>query len=207
MDKSTRKEFADIRSRLKDVLKKSRYEHTLGVEFTSAALAMRYGVDLYKARMAGLLHDCAKNFTDEKLLELCKKYKLGISETEKRIPYLLHGKLGAYLAKKEYKIKDTEILNAIEFHTTGRENMSMLEKIIFTADYIEPGRDKAPNLAKIRKMAFEDIDKAVLMIFDDTISYILSNNQELDSVTLNAYNYLKNELELKKKEERSIYDI
>ena len=85
--------------------------------------------------------------------------------------------------------------------------MSMLEKIIFTADYIEPGRDKAPNLAKIRKMAFEDIDKAVLMIFDDTISYILSNNQELDSVTLNAYNYLKNELELKKKEERSIYDI
>ena len=207
MDKSTRKEFADIRSRLKDVLKKSRYEHTLGVEFTSAALAMRYGVDLYKARMAGLLHDCAKNFTDEKLLELCKKYKLGISEAEKRIPYLLHGKLGAYLAKKEYKIKDTEILNAIEFHTTGRENMSMLEKIIFTADYIEPGRDKAPNLAKIRKMAFEDIDKDVLMIFDDTISYILSNNQELDSVTLNAYNYLKNELELKKKEERSIYDI
>lgn len=195
MDKSTRKEFTDIRSKLKDTLKKSRYEHTLGVEFTAASLAMKYGVDLYKARMAGLLHDCAKNFSDEKLLDLCKKYKLDISQAEKQVPYLLHGKLGAYLAHKEYGIKDKEILSAIQFHTTGKEDMSILEKIVFVADYIEPGRDKAPNLAEIRKMAFDNIDNAMLMIFDDTISYILSNDLMLDNITLDAYNYLKNEIE------------
>ncbi len=203
MDKTTRNELIGIRSKLKDTLKKSRFEHTLGVEFTAAALAMKYGVDIYRARIAGLLHDCAKNVSDEKQLELCKKHKIEISDVEKRNPYLLHGKLGAYIAKKDYKIKDKEILSAIEFHTTGKEDMTLLEKIIFTADYIEPGRDKAPRLEEIRKIAFDDIDEAMLMIFDDTMSYILtSDGGELDETTLNAYNYLRNEVEKTKREGR-----
>lgn len=195
MDKNTRNQLTDIRNSLKEELKKSRYEHTLGVEFTSAALAMRYGEDIFKARLAGLLHDCAKGYSDDKLIELCKKHKLAINDTEKKIPYLLHAKYGAYIAKKDYKIKDKDILTAIEFHSTGRENMSMLEKIVFTADYIEPGRDKAPRLEEIRKIAFEDIDKAMLMIFDDTISYILSSDGEIDEITLKAYNYLREDIE------------
>lgn len=202
MDKSVRNELNEIRGRLKDELKKSRFEHTLGVEFTSASLAMRYGADIYKARIAGLLHDCAKNVSDDKQLDLCKKYKLPISETEKKLPYLLHAKLGAYMAKKEYEIKDEEILNAIEYHTTGRINMTLLEKIVFVADYIEPSRDKAPRLDEIRVEAFQDIDNATLMIFDDTISYILSTDGVIDSTTLDAYNYLRNELEERKKERR-----
>lgn len=202
MDKAVRNEFIEIRSRLKDELKKSRFEHTLGVEFTSAALAMRYGADLYKARIAGLLHDCAKSVSDDKQLDLCKKYKLPISDIEKKLPYLLHAKLGAYLAKKEYGIKDKEILSAIEYHTTGRPDMTLLEKIVFVADYIEPGRDKAPRLDEIRVEAFQNIDNAMLMIFDDTISYILSSDGNVDSTTLDAYNYLRNELEEKEKERR-----
>ena len=109
MDKAIRNELMEIRSRLKDELKKSRFEHSLGVEFTSASLAMRYGADIYKARIAGLLHDCAKNVSDDKQLDLCKKYKLPISDTEKKLSYLLHAKLGAYIAKKEYGVKDKEI--------------------------------------------------------------------------------------------------
>lgn len=202
MDKAVRNEFIEIRSRLKNELKKSRFEHTLGVEFTSAALAMRYGADLYKARIAGLLHDCAKSVSDDKQLDLCKKYKLPISDIEKKLPYLLHAKLGAYLAKKEYGIKDKEILSAIEYHTTGRPDMTLLEKIVFVADYIEPGRDKAPRLDEIRVEAFQNIDNAMLMIFDDTISYILSSDGNVDSTTLDAYNYLRNELEEKEKERR-----
>lgn len=195
MKKNIRNEFIEIRSKLKDELKKSRYEHTLGVEFTSAALAMKYGVDLYKARMAGLLHDCAKNVPDEKLLDIAKKYKIEVSDVEKRNPYLLHGKVGAYYAKKIYGIKDKEILGAIEFHTTGKPDMSLLEKIVFVADYIEPGRDKAPRLEEIRVMAFDNIDKAILMILDDTISYILSSDGEIDSTTLDAFNYLREEMD------------
>lgn len=202
MDKAIRNEFMEIRSRLKDELKKSRFEHTLGVEFTSASLAMRYGADIYKARIAGLLHDCAKNVSDDKQLDLCKKYKLPISDTEKKLSYLLHAKLGAYIAKKEYGIKDKEILSAIEYHTTGKPDMTLLEKIVFVADYIEPGRDKAPRLDEIRVEAFLDIDKAMLMIFDDTISYILSSDGIIDNTTLDAYNYLRNELEEKQKERR-----
>lgn len=202
MDKAVRNEFMEIRSRLKDELKKSRFEHTLGVEFTSAALAMRYGADLYKARIAGLLHDCAKNVSDDKQLDLCKKYKLPISDMEKKLPYLLHAKLGAYLAKKEYGVKDKEILSAIEWHTTGKPDMTLLEKIVFVADYIEPGRDKAPRLDEIRVEAFQDLDNAMLMIFDDTISYILASDGTVDSTTLDAYEYLRNELEEKQKERR-----
>ena len=163
---------------------------------------MRYGADIYKARIAGLLHDCAKNVSDDKQLDLCKKYKLPISDTEKKLSYLLHAKLGAYIAKKEYGVKDKEILSAIEYHTTGKPDMKMLEKIVFVADYIEPGRDKAPRLDEIRVEAFQDIDYAMLMIFDDTISYILSSDGIIDNTTLDAYNYLRNELEEKQKERR-----
>ena len=186
-------EIKIIRKDLKEKLKKSRYEHTLGVEYTSAALAMRYGVDIEKARLAGLLHDCAKNISDEKQLELCKKYKIEISSSEQAHSYLLHGKLGAYMAEHKYEVTDDDVLNAIRFHTTGRKNMSILEKIIFTADYIEPSRNKASRLGEIRQMAFIDIDKAMIMIFEDTIGYVISQSGEegLDQTTREAYEYLR----------------
>ena len=132
-----------------------RFEHTLGVEYTAAALAMRYGEDIRNARTAGLLHDCAKCLSDKKRLSICRKNKIPMTELEKKNPFLLHGKVGAYLAKQKYGIKNQDVLNAIRNHTTGRQGMSLLEKIVFIADYIEPCRKHAPNLAETRNQISE----------------------------------------------------
>ena len=117
------------------------------------------------------MHDCAKgkHLYASEMLKLCRQYQLEISETEEKDPYLLHGKLGAYFCEHKYKIKNPEILSAIIWHTTGRPDMTLMEKIVFVADYIEPGRDKAPNLDDLRRLAFEDIDEAVYEITKNTL--------------------------------------
>ena len=166
-----------------------RFVHTLGVEFTAAALAMRYGEDVERAQVAGLLHDCAKCMGNDKLLSACEKHHIPVSDIEKRNPYLLHAKVGSYLAKKEYKVEDPGILSAILYHTTGHPDMTLLEKIIFTADYIEPGRKQAPNLTEIRRMAFEDLDEAVKKILEDTLDYLRSGDGEMDPMTEETYLY------------------
>ena len=170
-----------------------RFEHTIGVEYTAAALAMRYGCDIKNAQAAGLLHDCAKCLTDEKRLALCKKGNIPVTELEKRRPFLLHAKTGAYLAETKYGITNPDILNAIRNHTTGRPSMSLLEKIVFIADYIEPGRTQAPNLSKIRELAFVDIDQALFIILEDTLSYLKAAGSELDPMTEETWLYYKNQ--------------
>ena len=172
-----------IRKKLKKKLDEQRYEHTLGVAFTAMSLAMKYDVDLHKAELAGLLHDCAKCMPDERKLHKCEKYNIPISETERKNPSLLHSKLGAYLAEHKYGVKDPEILNAILYHTTGHADMTMLEKIIFVADYIEPRRNKAPNLCKIMK---------------DTLSYLEKKNAVIDDETMHAYEFYASETKKKK---------
>ena len=166
-----------------------RFVHTMGVEYTAAALAMRYGKDVEQAQIAGLLHDCAKCMENDKLLSACDKHHIEVTDVERRNPYLLHAKVGSYLAKKEYKIEDPEILNAILYHTTGHPDMTLLEKIIFTADYIEPGRKQAPNLKMIRQMAFVDLDEAVKKILEDTLDYLRSGEGEMDPMTEETYQY------------------
>lgn len=183
-----------LRKAMKKEQDAKRFEHTLGVEYTAAALAMRYDCDMIHAQVAGLLHDCAKCLTDEKRLALCKKGEISMTEVEKRRPFLLHAKVGAYLAEEKYGIKNQDILNAIRNHTTGRPGMSLLEKIIFIADYIEPSRSQAPNLAKIRKLAFVDLDQALLVILEDTLSYLTATGGELDPMTEETWlYYYKNE--------------
>ncbi len=168
-----------------------RFEHTLGVEYTAAALAMRYDCDVWAAQIAGLLHDCAKCLTDEKRLSICKRNKIPITAVEKKNPFLLHAKVGAYLAQKKYGIKDEDILSAIRSHTTGRQNMSTLEKIVFIADYIEPGRTHAPSLAEIRKLAFVDLDRAFLRILEDTLDYLNETGGDIDPMTEETWKYYK----------------
>ncbi len=168
-----------------------RFTHTLGVEYTAAALAMRYGADLEKAQLAGLLHDCAKCMENDKLLSACEKHHIPVTDVERRNPYLLHAKVGSFLAKKEYKVEDEEILNAILYHTTGHPGMTLLEKIIFTADYIEPGRKQAPNLTEIRRLAFTDLDEAVKKILADTLEYLKAGEGEMDPMTEETYQYYK----------------
>lgn len=183
-----------LRKNIEKVQTAKRLEHTMGVEYTAACLAMKYGVSLTDARVAGLLHDCAKCMTDEELLKACKKYHYDPSAFEKRNPFILHGRVGAFLAKSEYGIEQEDILNAIAFHTTGRRNMSVLEKIIFIADYIEPGRNKAAHLEEIRKLAFEDLDAALIRILEDTLVYLKNSEGEIDPMTEITWKYYTNQL-------------
>ncbi len=181
--------------KLKKQLSKSmdakRYEHTLGVAYTSAALAMCHNADMDKAYLAGLLHDCAKCLENEKKIHICEKHNIKISAAEEANPYLLHAKVGGYLAEKKYHVTDSEIINAIIYHTTGKPDMTLLEKIVYIADYIEPGREHAPNLAKIRPLAFQNLDKALVQILEDTLHYLKESTKEIDSMTQETYDYYK----------------
>lgn len=188
-------ELEIIQKKLKKQMGEKRYQHTIGVQYTATMLAMRYETDLQQAALAGLLHDCAKCLDDDKMLKECKKYKIACSTTEKKQPYLLHAKLGAFYAKEKYGIKDKDIQSAIRYHTTGRAAMTLLEKIIFTADYMEPHRKMIPGLPAIRKMAFIDLDEAVYQILASTIQYLENSDKEkkkrkeIEEHTLQAYEY------------------
>lgn len=178
-----------IRKAMEKCQDAKRYEHTLGVAYTAAALAMRYNGDIKSAQIAGLLHDCAKCLSDEKRLSICAKHNISMTEIEQRNPFLLHAKVGSFLAMEEYKVTDPDIIHAILNHTTGRPGMSLLEKIIFVADYIEPGRKAAPNLKEVRQLAFEDLDEALLKILEDTLAYLKSTDGEIDPMTQKTYDY------------------
>lgn len=186
-----------IKKYLKKHLTKDRYQHTLGVAYTAAALAMKYNPDtsnanlVKRAYLAGLLHDCAKCMSDEKRLHICDKNNISYSNMESEHPYLLHGKVGAHIASKKFKIKDEDILQAIIWHTTGRPNMSLLEKIIFIADYIEPSRKPVKELDLIRRLAFEDIDKTMEKILSNTLKYLDGKNAPVDIMTQTTYESYK----------------
>lgn len=184
-----------IRKSMEKELDTKRYEHTLGVAYTAAALAMCYDIDPIKAETAGLLHDCAKCLSDDKKISVCRKHNMEINSVESRNPYLLHAKAGYCIAKDKFDIEDQDILNAILNHTTGRPGMSTLEKIIYVADYIEPSRKQAPNLSEVRKMAFQDLDQALLKILSDILSYLESGGGEIDLLTKETYDYYADLLE------------
>ena len=186
-----------IKKSLKKKLDSDRYQHTLGVAYTAICLAMRYEVDLEQAELAGLLHDCAKNISDKEKLQKCAKNHIEITTYEQDNPSLLHAKLGGFLAEHKYEVTDRDVLSAIRWHTTGKPAMSMLEKIIFVADYIEPRRNKAPNLAYIRKIAFEDLDFTVYEIMKSTILYVKERNFTMDPITEDAYHYYEKLIERK----------
>lgn len=178
-----------VRKRVKKALDKDRWEHTKGVAYTACCLAMAHGADMEQAMLAGFLHDCAKCIPNEEKLALCKKYKVDLTDVEKRNPYLIHAKLGAYLAKKDYGVDDPEILHAIRVHTTGAPEMSLLDKILFVADYIEPDRDKARRLGELREKAFRDLDETLLCILSDTVLYLSKGTREIDPMTEETYHY------------------
>ncbi|MBQ9643388.1 MAG: bis(5'-nucleosyl)-tetraphosphatase (symmetrical) YqeK [Lachnospiraceae bacterium] len=172
-----------------------RFLHSLGVAETAAALAMRYDADVEKAEIAGILHDCAKYMDEKELIGICKKRGVAISDAEYDNPSLLHAKAGAILAQEKYDIDDPEILEAIRNHTTGKPEMSLLDKIIYIADYIEPGRDQAPNLSIVRSMAFEDIDRTLFKILEDILLYLQATGARIDPMTGKTYQYYREELD------------
>jgi predicted HD superfamily hydrolase involved in NAD metabolism len=172
---------------LQNALNKQRYEHSLRVMETSVELAKYYGADEIKARLAGLVHDCAKNMKDEEIINIIEKYGYNIEGTYKRTPNLMHGLAGALIGKHIMGIEDEEIFNAICYHTTGKKAMTMLEKIIYIADYIEPMRN-FPGVEELRKATYINIDEALLLSFDNTIKYVISRGQLLHLDTIEARN-------------------
>ena len=180
-----------LQREMKEALNEDRFEHTLGVMYTAESLAMRYGVDMTKAAVAGLLHDCAKCIPNAQKLKMCKKNGIEMTEMEEKNPSLLHAKLGAYLAKEKYGVDDPEILSAITWHTTGKPDMSMLDIIIYMADYIEPNRDKAPNLKQIRKLCFENIEEALYQVLEGTLAYLGNRPDMIDPMTKVSYDFYK----------------
>lgn len=183
--------LAKMQKKVKKYLDDDRYHHTLGVMYTAGALAMCHGINMEMALTAGLLHDCAKCIPPEKKIKICRKNHIPVSEVEYANPGLLHAKLGAYFAKKKYHISDPEILCAIRCHTTGRPAMSALDKIIYIADYIEPGRPELPNMSTVRKLAFQNLDACVCQILEDSLVYLESRNIPLDPTTEQTYRYYK----------------
>ena len=183
--------YEKCRKALKDSIGSKRYIHSLGVSNTAACLAMRYEYNVYTAYLAGLLHDCAKGLKEEQLIEVVMSADIKISPLELDNPELLHSKAGSVMAKQKYGIEDEDILGAIYYHTTGRPGMTVLEKIIFVADYIEPNRTNLPGLDVIRKTAFEDIDRAVELICRNTLDYLKGSDKQIDRATVDTYEYYR----------------
>jgi nicotinate-nucleotide adenylyltransferase len=164
---------------LQRALSKERYRHTLGVEQTAVKLAELYGEDPEKARVAALLHDCARCLDSADMRRLVGE-RVGGSA----LRALMHAPAGAELARQKYGIEDDRILSAIRWHTTGHEGMTRLEKIVYLADFIEPNRPNHPGLQELRAEAFRDLDRAVRMAAESTMRYVRARGLEPDENTM-----------------------
>lgn len=180
---------AEIEELVKKKLKPKRFLHTLGVRDTAARLAEKYGADTGKARIAALVHDCAKNLSLPEMLKLCEKYDIITDELQKRQETLLHGIAAEGIAFFELGITDGDILDAVRYHTTGRKDMPLLTKIIYLADCIEPSRDY-DGVGELRRLSGIDIGKACLLSLDRTIAFLISKGAEIHTDTLEARNSL-----------------
>lgn len=189
-----RKADKELIDNLYATLPPNRLLHTFGVAYTAAALAARYGADVEKAEFAGMLHDHVKYYSGREMIALCDENGVALTPLERTNTALIHGKLGACFAEERYGIEDEEVLSAIRYHTTGRPNMTLLEKIIYIADYIEPRRKidgKHFSLEEIRKECFCDIDSGLLMILENTIQYLKTTNRQTDKLSFETYEYYR----------------
>ena len=185
-------ELAAIRKRLAGVIKKKRLNHTMLACCEAVKLAERYGADTKKARIAALLHDCIK-LPNKELLEYCEENHIDISEEERNNPYLIHSRLGAVLAMEEYGVTDPEVLSAIRNHTLGRVGMSLMDKIIYVADKIEPTRE-FEGIDEIRETAYEDINRAMLLVMQHSADYTRASGRAVNPSTSSVMEYLRNEI-------------
>ena len=170
-------------------LKHKRIPHVLGTEQEAIRLAERYGADVEKARVAALLHDCTKRLDMEEQLALCRQYGIQLDALEQQALKLLHAKTGAAIARDVFGVDD-EIYRAIWWHTTGHAGMTLLEKIMYLADYIEPSRD-FPGVDKLRAVCYKDLDEGLLMGLEMTIEEMTSMGNPVHHATIEARDALK----------------
>lgn len=181
--------WTEIEDDLRRVLSPKRFRHTQNVVEVAHQLADRFGCDHEQARLAALLHDCAKHLSGQQQLDYAKKHHLNIDSVCQNDPQLLHGPVAAVLASQRYGIKDPAILKAIECHTTGSKNMTTLDKIIYLADYIEKDRC-FPGVDSIRQMAESDLDRATIMALTNCICHVAETEALLHQNTIEARNDL-----------------
>lgn len=184
----------EIKTILKRNLKDSRYNHTIGVEKSAIKLAEIYEESIDKVIISSLFHDFAKYMTDEELHYYVKEYNIELDEIEKLDYSIIHGKVAKFIAKYEYNIDDVDVLNSIEYHTTGRKNMTKLEKIIYLADYIEENRNY-DGVDNLRRLAYEvGLNEALLESFDNSINFLLKKSVLIHKNTVEARNQILKEL-------------
>ena len=183
-------EYKEIENDVKSVLSEYRFTHSLGVAKKAIELAKIYGVQEEIAKKVGIAHDIAKEMTDEEMIEYAKVNNIRIDEIETVKPSLLHGKIGADIAAKKFDFTQ-DMINAIKWHTTGRENMSMLEKIIYVADKTEENRKGTRfNLEKSRELSTQNIDETLIFLMNEFITYNVKNEWLIHPETIKARNDL-----------------
>lgn len=185
-------DYTEILKWLKDNLNDERYFHTIGTAQCAKELAVKYNLDYEKAYLAGLLHDCAKCFSNEKLLDIIHQ-NLDVEECEMLNYKTLHAPVSAYIAEKEFNVKDKEILSAIRWHTLGKLEMSDFDKIIFLADKIEPNTRDKEYSDKIRSILEENngLNKALLKCYKETIKSLVKRDLKICLLTIEIYNKLE----------------
>ena len=190
-------DLKQIEKTLKEMLPDRRLKHSLDVSKCAVKLSEIYKCDKEKAEIAGLVHDCAKYFTDEQIEDCVKKFNIKLDPLEVNNIALSHSIIGSYVAVDVFNIKDEEIVNAIKYHTTGKENMSLLEKIIYMADLIEEGRN-FPRVEELRELTYSGkLDEALILSFNNTIKFVIDNNQLIHPRTVKARNYILGKLTLR----------
>ncbi len=189
-------DYTKILEWLKKNLSDERYLHTLGTAECAKELAEKYGLDKEKAYLAGLLHDCAKCFSNEKLLDIIHK-NLHVEKCEMLNYKTLHAPVSAYIAEKEFGVTDKEILSAIRWHTLGKLNMTDFEKIVFLADKIEPNTRDTEYSKQIQTLLNEDngLNKALLRCYKETIKSLVKRDLKICILTIEIYNKLQDILQ------------
>ena len=182
-------DYNQVLDKLSHVLSTKRFQHSLDVSQSAAELAVQFGEDVEKAKLTGLLHDCARGLSSNNLLQIAEAFAIVVNDVESWQPILLHAPVGAELARKEYGVDDPQIYQAIALHTTGGRDMATLDKIIYLADCIEPSRD-FPGIDKLRSLAFTDLDAAMLAAFDQSLHYVIELGLLIHPATIEGRNYL-----------------
>jgi nicotinate-nucleotide adenylyltransferase len=185
--------FKRCEALIKARLSSKRYEHTMGVVDAAAKLAAHYNTDVNKARLAALLHDCAKEYSEDKKRELCKQWGIRLDKVLIQQINLTHSFLSAESARRDFGVTDREVLQAIRYHTMGNANMSPLDKIIMTADFIEETREPYEGLQEMRELAFKDIDAALRIGIANTIKFNEEKGRPVHRASRAALEELKNE--------------
>ncbi len=182
-----------IRFKLNEMLPKHRILHSEGVAKCAVKLSELYGCDKEKAYLAGILHDCAKYLNEEQVKDYVDKYEIYLDEYEKYNLALSHSIIGSVIIRHEFDIEDIDIITAVRYHTTGKSNMDLLEKIIYIADLIEENRNY-PGVDKLRELTYsKQLEEALLLSFNNTIKLVIDRNQIIHPRTIEARNYILRE--------------